>query len=170
MSKNIVVVAHGKSEVAMWQTFRMRLRTNICIYSNKNGEEAITISGLPELFTGGEMSSEKEIYKRFGEDLDYRPRAREPLPGLKIFTVMDIDGNNRDRRPYMSGELLKNVPLGKYIVPIYNDNNLDDVMGEMGYSIDTGRPKASAYGDFARGVDMMEFYRSLLDNGNANMD
>ena len=47
MSKNIVVVAHGKSEVAMWQTFRMRLRTNICIYSNKNGEDGYDGVELP---------------------------------------------------------------------------------------------------------------------------
>ena len=170
MSQNIIVVAHGKSELVMWQNLRMRLRLNICVYSRNNGEDTISISHLPELFTNGDLSSVRDIVSLFRRDLDYHPGKRDPLPGLRIFPVMDIDGNGRDRRPYITGELLRDVPLADHIVPIYNDDNLDEVMGQMGYTIDTGRPKAASYGEITRRMDIPEFYGRLLSNGNTNMD
>ncbi len=170
MSQNIVVVAHGKSEVVMWQNMKMRLKLNLHIYSEKGGEETISISHLPGLFTDGALSSEKSIIREFGNELNIANRRNERLPGLKIFTVMDIDGNNRDRKAYMSGDLLRNMPLSDKIVPIYNDDNLDQVMEQMGYRIDTGRPKASSYAEITRKIEPLEFYDRLIANPNTNMD
>ena len=68
---------------------------------------------------------------------------------------------------YKSGEMFKKYWFYDYIVPIYNDDNLDNVTKKLGYDIDI-KNKARSYtkifpgenGDIASFEEMMEKYKT----------
>ena len=46
--------------------------------------------------------------------------------------IMDLDDTSEDtKQQYISGELFKNNWLSPYIVPIWNKNNLDEVLLDL---------------------------------------
>ena len=46
--------------------------------------------------------------------------------------IMDLDDASEDRKQkYISGEMFKNHWLNPYIVPIWNKNNLDEVLLDL---------------------------------------
>lgn len=50
---NTLVVVHGKCEMALCQRMMRPLRMSMEIVSRERGEEAITISQLPEILSTG---------------------------------------------------------------------------------------------------------------------
>ena len=46
--------------------------------------------------------------------------------------IMDLDDTNEERKQkYISGEMLKNHWLSPYIVPVWNKENLDEVLLDL---------------------------------------
>lgn len=80
---------------------------------------------------------------------------------FRIYPIMDVDGDSRSFGPYRTGNMFSGNPLVGYIVPIYNNPNLDSVMEEIGYGNVSGK-KAMAYSEMLdRMKDPMDFYRRL---------
>lgn len=90
--------------------------------------------------------------------------------GFRIFPIMDVDGDSRSFGPYRTGNMFSGNPLAKYIVPIYNDPNLDSVMEEIGYGMIPGK-KIPAYMEVLEGMrDPLDFYHRLEACDSTNMD
>ncbi|MDO5861197.1 MAG: hypothetical protein Q4Q58_00045 [Thermoplasmata archaeon] len=89
---------------------------------------------------------------------------------FRVFPIMDVDGDSRSFGPYRTGNMFSGNPLAKYIVPIYNDPNLDSVMEEIGYGTVSGK-KVMSYSEILdRMNDPLDFYRSLEACDSTNMD
>ena len=168
-SADTVVVAHGKSEVILCENLRKLMRFNLQIYSAGGGEETIALPQIEELFETGFFSDPKNIVKKYGDAIEHNSsKSKDMFPKLKIFTLMDIDGNFRRGR-YMSGQMFNGLPLGDKVIPIYNDDNLDEVMDSIGMKVDRNN-KARSYAEMTRKLDVLDFYNRLLRCENTNMD
>ncbi len=167
-----VVVAHGMSEVDLFMGVMSAIGQPPVIYSRDGGRRNIAMSHLPDVFTHQPFDSEPSLH-RWAPGLGYAPRGRPRFPGLKVFPIMDYDGDDRNLVSYVTGNLLRSVPLAGYVVPILNYPNLEGVMAEMGYDV-SGIDKGDYYKDFVRDLrrrdGLSDFYHRVRDCGDTNMD
>ncbi|MDO5861823.1 MAG: hypothetical protein Q4Q58_03405 [Thermoplasmata archaeon] len=166
-----LVVAHGKSEMMICSKIAAIAGIGIEIDSNDMGRETIAISGLQSRFESKTYSSELALSREF-DRLEYfgRKKMDQRMPNLRIFTVMDIDGDRESMLRYTTGEMFKEFPLGRYVTPIYNDRNLDEVMEAIGYGSVVSK-KVKTYRQICDGItDLVDLYRRLKENENTNME
>lgn len=159
---NIIIVVHGKSEYILFREIlkKRRMVNDVPIYMRSRGEETIAISHLHDLFTTGELSSDTKIIRLYGEQLDHGSKGPKRLENVRIFTVMDIDHDEKNRKRYKTGNVLNDLPISARVVPIYNEENLDEVMTALGYDVDINSKKSS-YTDIARDIDPFDFLDRL---------
>lgn len=88
------------------------------------------------------------------------------MPNLKIFTIMDVDGDGRSKNSYITGEMFRNCPLGKHVIPIINDTNLEVVMEAIRYPKVTD--KISSYTNMV--IEPNDFLSRLKKCDRTNME
>ena len=127
-----VVVCHGKSEVCLVRYIYTNLHLPIKPYAKNNGKNSIQITSLktllstPPFNTINQFLSEYEI-KTAGKG------KNQVLCDFRLFLIMDTDDcTEQQRDDYINKELFKGHWLYDYIVPIYNINNLEEVMVQSG--------------------------------------
>ena len=70
------------------------------------------------------------------EPIFYTTHPNEEPINFKLFIIMDTDDCDEiTRSKYISKELFDGHPLKDYIVPLYNDTNLEDVMIKSGIMV-----------------------------------
>lgn len=114
-----IIIADGKSELLLAEHIKSNLHLPIEIYAESNGKTSIQI--------------EKGILKNFS-----------------LMPIMDLDDTSEDRKQkYISGEMFKNHWLSPYIVPIWNKNNLDDVLLDLNIinKLPNNKEKGKGYRD-----------------------
>ncbi len=128
-TKSLVVV-HGKSEYDLVRYIYTNLHLNIKIIAKDKGKESIQINGLKTLLTKGSFSSLSKFAKEYGIEYD---KKNKMLKDFRLFIIMDTDDCSPEtKEKYISGELFEFSVLKDYIVPIYNIDNLEDVMIKAG--------------------------------------
>ena len=103
-----VIICHGKSEIIFIESIKSNLKLPISTFSHDRGKSSIQITSL----------------------MSY---LNKPL-----FKIMDLDDQKlypNNIKKYKNKEMFKGHPLYDYIVPIYNDPNLDDVLTKLGYNV-----------------------------------
>lgn len=170
MNRDVVIVPEGKSEIVFLRGVFQRLGAEPVFHSPSGGETGTAMTDLHRVLTEDPFTSEPALLREYRRRLD---SSRGRIPGLRIFTVVDYDGHNADVRPYITGNLLKDVPLAEYVVPILNHPNLDAVMQSMGYGEVVGR-KTDYYQGVVRGLmrssDVLDLYRRLRSCDHTNLD
>lgn len=166
------IIAHGMSELDLFSGIIAWTDCDPHVFSRNGGRNAIVMSHLPAILSERPFDSEKSLHNAC-PDFEYRPRGRPVMPDLGIFPVMDYDGDDANVRSYVTGNLLRDVPLAPYVTPVLNYPNLEAVMDEIGY--DTGGiDKAEFYKGLVRGLrrrdDILRFYNLLRGCGHTNMD
>ena len=142
-TKSLVVV-HGKSEYDLVRYIYTNLHLNIKIIAKDKGRESIQINGLKTLFAKGSFLSLSKFSKEYGIEYDKKNKV---LKDFKLFVIMDTDDCSQEtKNKYISGELFEFSVLKYYIIPIYNIENLEDVMIKAG--IMTKRIPISQKGSF----------------------
>ena len=142
-TKSLVVV-HGKSEYDLVKYIYTNLHLNIKIIAKDKGRESIQINGLKTLFTKESFLSLSKFSKEYGIEYDKKNKV---LKDFKLFVIMDTDDCSPEtKNKYISGELFEFSVLKDYIIPIYNIENLEDVMIKAG--IMTKRIPISQKGSF----------------------
>ncbi|MBQ6024175.1 MAG: hypothetical protein IJL20_01045 [Lachnospiraceae bacterium] len=142
-TKSLVVV-HGKSEYDLVRYIYTNLHLNIKIIAKDKGRESIQINGLKTLFAKGSFLSLSKFSKEYGIEYDKKNKV---LKDFKLFVIMDTDDCSQEtKNKYISGELFEFSVLKDYIIPIYNIENLEDVMIKAG--IMTKRIPISQKGSF----------------------
>lgn len=144
---NLVTIVHGKSEDILVRGLGMAMRLRVLTFSRNGGNGNIAMSALPLILVRPPFDSEKSLHSECTR-LDYRPRKAPRIPGLELYPVMDHDGDDRNLRGYISGDLFRGCPLRDRVVPIINIPNLNAVMESIGH----GRP-----------TDKTDFYHELVD-------
>ena len=165
---NIVAIVHGKSEDILVKGLGVRMGLRVMTFSRNGGNENIAMSALPRILSRDPFDSEISLHRRFPM-LEYHPRKIPRIPDLGLYPVMDHDGDDRNLRGYISGDLLCGCPLHDRIVPIINRPDLDSVMERIGY----GRPRDKVefyHGLVGHGCDVIGMYERFRECGDTNLD
>ena len=129
-----IIIVHGKSEKTLCEYIKSNLRLNIHIASEKKGQCSIQITSLKSFLNRIEYKSLKDFLREFKDEL---PENIKKLPeNFKIFTIMDTDDcTDEQKKNYIDKTMFKKHWAYEYIHPIYNIENLEDVMRKSGVNI-----------------------------------
>ena len=122
-----IVIAHGKSELLLAEHIKSNLHLPIEIYSLKNGKTSIQIDSLMTILGNNDFKSKSKLkHKYFIEE------KNQKLVNFFIMPIMDLDDTTEEKiEKYKSGEMFRNHWLSSYIIPIWNDINLDYVLYDL---------------------------------------
>jgi hypothetical protein len=127
------VIVHGKSEYILVRYIYTNLHLPVKVIAKDKGKSSIQINGLKKMLIKKPFKSLKEMANEYGIEYDKKSKL---LKNFKLFIIMDTDDCDNDTKSkYISGELFKGHLLEDYIVPIYNDSNLEDVMLKAGIMV-----------------------------------
>lgn len=125
-----VVIVHGKSEYQMAKYIYTNFRLPFRIIAEHNGRKSIQINGLKGILGKGFFSSASKFATEYEIEYD---RKKKELLNFKLFIIMDTDDCSEEaKQAYISGKMFEGHWAKEYIVPIYNINNLEDVMLKSG--------------------------------------
>lgn len=163
---DIVVIAHGRSEMIMAKAVMKALRLQITVFNPYDGKQDVSIGNILDIMDKNGFREEHTIHKKF-PDLNYESKGNPHMPDLKIFPVMDIDSYGKMKKSYETGNMFKDYPFSNRIFPIFNDPNLDEVLKELGYKVDTnGSNKVTSYHEIFDNMDdngFFELYGSMKE-------
>lgn len=124
------VIVHGKSEYQIARYIYTNLRLPIRIIAEHNGRKSIQINGLKGILSKGSFSSASKFASEYEIEYD---RKKKELLNFRLFVIMDTDDCSEEaKQAYISGKMFEGHWAKDYIVPIYNINNLEDVMLKSG--------------------------------------
>ncbi len=127
------VIVHGKSELVLVKYIYTNLHLPVKIISKDKGRGSIQIDGLLDFLNKKQFRTLKSFADEFVVEYD---RKTKSLKNFKLFIIMDTDDcDEENKKKYISGEMFQKHPLKDYIVPIFNNSNLEDVMMKSGIMI-----------------------------------
>ena len=129
-----IMIVHGKSEKIICDFIKSNLRIRIHVESDKNGAKSIEIGKSLGNYLSNTKFRTFDKFKNAFEDAIVDENSKKILPNdFKLFIVMDTDTCSNDQKQnYISGSMFKKYWFYKYIVPIYNSPNLEDVCVKAG--------------------------------------
>ena len=141
-----IVICHGKSEKSICDYIKSNLRIKIEIDSDKKGKKSIQITSVMKFLNGEKYKNVNSFKKNFD---DIEPvKVIKKLPNyFKIFIIMDTDDCDiKQKESFKDKSMFKEHWLYDYIVPIYNDSNLEEVLVDAGIKFQkTGNERKTEY-------------------------
>lgn len=126
-----IVLVHGKSELEIVRYIKSKLRIPIEIYARDGGSKNIEISSVNDVLSSLHFKTPENFVKKFCK---IKTDSKGKPQDFKIFIILDVDNTNEKTvRCYMDKSLFPKSWLKKYIHPIKNDNNLEEVLNKLGY-------------------------------------
>lgn len=123
-----IIIAHGKSELLLSEHIKSNLHLPIGIYALKNGKMSIQIDSLMNILSNNVFKSPTVFKKNYIVE-----EGKKEFKNFFVMPIMDLDDTTEEKvKKYKSGEMFKKHWLSPYIVPIWNDKNLDHVLFELG--------------------------------------
>lgn len=127
------VIVHGKSEYTLVKYIYTNLHLPVRIIAKDKGRGSIQIGGLQDYLSKKPFRTLREFAEEYSVEYD---RKTKSLKNFKLFVIMDTDDcDEMTKGKYISGALFQNHPLKDYIVPVYNNSNLEDVMLKAGIMV-----------------------------------
>ena len=122
-----IVIAHGKSELLLAEHIKSNLHLPIEIYSLKNGKTSIQIDSLMTILGNNDFKSKSKLKRKY-----FIEEKNKKLVNFFVMPIMDLDDTTEEKiEKYKSGKMFRNHWLSSYIVPIWNDINLDHVLHDL---------------------------------------
>ena len=143
-----IVICHGKSEKLICDFIKSNLRLHIEIDSDKKGKKSIQITSIVK-FLSGEKYKNIVSFKNKFDDIE-QIKDKKKLPSyFKIFIIMDTDDcNENQKKSFKDKSMFKEHWLHDYIVPIYNNRNLEEVFVDIGIKFEkSGDERKKEYPD-----------------------
>ena len=123
-----IVIVHGKSELLLAEHIKSNLHLNIGIYSLKNGKTSIQIDSLMTILGNNDFKSKRKLKQKYIIE-----ENNKEFVNFFVMPIMDLDDTTEKKiKKYKSGEMFKNHWLSPYIIPIWNNINLDHVLYDLG--------------------------------------
>lgn len=160
-----IAIVHGKTEKMLLQWMCQELMVPMII-DTPNGDCTVSMLGIDEVLSRPAYSSYQHLHREF-ELLEYDKKSRT-MPRLRIFPVLDVDGDVRSFKSYKTGDMFRDVPLGKQVVPIYNDPCLETVLERAGYG--HVRHNTQDFGTFLDRLEVRSFHDRISGCDGTNMD
>lgn len=119
-----IIIAHGKSELLLAEYIKSNLHLPIEIYSLKNGKTSIQIDSLMTILGNNDFKNKSKLKQKYIIE-----EKNKKFINFFIMPIMDLDDTTEEKiKKYKNGEMFKNHWLSPYIIPIWNDINLDHVL------------------------------------------
>lgn len=178
---NAIVICHGKSEVQIVQHIRQSLKINIKGYAELNGKcgyKSIQINGIKKILANTIFKDLKSLEKKYDLDISGKGKDKK-INNFKIFIIMDTDDcSDEQKKNFINCSMFHNHWAYEYIVPIYNNNNLEDVIREthIEYKKEKSERLKELYIDIfpisgcEQTDELNEFLRKLEKVNKTNMD
>lgn len=122
-----IVIAHGKSELLLAEHIKSNLHLPIEIYAEKNGKLSIQIDDLITILGNNIFKNKTSFKKQFVVE-----EENKKIKNFFIMPIMDLDDTTQEKiEKYKSCEMFQKYWLYSYIIPIWNDKNLDQVLYDL---------------------------------------
>ena len=122
-----IIIVHGKSELLLAEHIKSNLHLPIEIYSLKNGKMSIQIDSLMTILGNNYFKSKSKLKQKYIVE-----EKNNKFINFFIMPIMDLDDTTEEKiKKYKNGEMFKNHWLSSYIIPIWNDINLDHVLYDL---------------------------------------
>lgn len=122
-----IIIAHGKSELLLAEHIKSNLHLPIEIYSLKNGKTSIQIDSLMTILGNNDFKNKSKLKQKYIIE-----ENNKKFINFFIMPIMDLDDTTEEKiKKYKNGEMFKNHWLSPYIIPIWNDINLDHVLYDL---------------------------------------
>ena len=122
-----IIMVHGRSEYLLVEHIKSNLHLPIEIYAAKNGKMSIQIDGLKTILGNSIFKNKKALKAEY-----ILEEKNGVFPNFFVMPVMDLDDTSDEKKKlYRTGELFQNHWLSPYIMPIWNEPNLDTVLYEQ---------------------------------------
>lgn len=122
-----LIIAHGKSELLLAEYIKSNLHLPIEIYSLKNGKTSIQIDSLMTILGNNDFKNKSKLKQKYIIE-----EKNKKFINFFIMPIMDLDDTTEEKiKKYKNGEMFKNHWLSSYIIPIWNDINLDYVLYDL---------------------------------------
>ncbi len=122
-----IIIAHGKSELLLAEHIKSNLHLPIEIYSLKNGKTSIQIDSLMTILGNNDFKNKSKLKQKYIIE-----EKNKKFINFFIMPIMDLDDTTEEKiKKYKNGEMFKNHWLSPYIIPIWNDINLDHVLYDL---------------------------------------
>ena len=170
-----IVIVHGKSEYDIVKYIKSKLRIPMEPYSRDNGRSSIEISSLKDILNNQDFSTIRGFTNRFPKvECDDKGKPKN----VKIFMIMDVDRTSEaDFIAYKDKSFFPKTWLKHMLVPIWNNNNLEEVLEQIGYDYARTKKQKKGYKrafPVERGsqdIESIEKLRNKLKtSGKTNMD
>lgn len=134
---SVMSIVHGKSELLMCSSIKSNLKIKHEIHSKDRGRHSIQVNSVMNELNSTKFSMS---LKKFSEKFDIAyDQKNKRLVNFKLFIIMDLDDCTPEK-----AEQFKEHSLYDYIVPIYNDPNLEKTIRDLGINIDS-KEKVKGY-------------------------
>lgn len=170
-----VIIAHGKCELLLAEYIKSNLHLPIEIYAENNGKTSIQIDSLKKVLGNNIFKNKSSLKKKYAIE-----EEKGNLLDFFVMPIMDLDDTNSENiTNYKNGDMFKNHWLHQYIVPIWNDRNLDSVLLELGIidELPNNRNKGKIYRNiFPKNKGELDkdqiynFYNTLKKSSKTNLD
>lgn len=122
-----IIIVHGKSELLLAEHIKSNLHLPIEIYSLKNGKTSIQIASLMTILGNNDFKNKSKLKQKYIIE-----EKNKKFINFFIMPIMDLDDTTEEKiKKYKNGEMFKNHWLSPYIIPIWNDINLDHVLYDL---------------------------------------
>lgn len=118
-------IVHGKSEYLICKSIKSNLKIKHEIIANDKGTHPIQITSLMRCLNGQNLKSFRNFIRSYS-DVEYE---KGKLINFSLFIIMDVDDCSpieKDR--FLSKEMFREHWLNDYIIPIFNEPNLESTM------------------------------------------
>lgn len=131
---NVMSIVHGKSELLMCSSVKSNLKIKHEIHAKDRGRHSIQVNSvLQELNSKKFNMSLKDFSEKY--DISYDSKNKR-LVNFKLFIIMDLDDCTQEKAEQFKNKSMFNEHiLYEYIVPIYNDPNLEKTIHDLGINI-----------------------------------
>ena len=133
VSMKIITIVHGKSEYCICKSIQSNLRLKQEIIARDKGKSSIQINGIMDFLNTDKRFKSIDTFKRYFPDIEYKNKE---LINFYLFIIIYVDYLDTNiKEKFKNKSLFKNHWLYQYIIPIYNDPNLEKTMKDAGILI-----------------------------------
>lgn len=121
-----IIIVHGKSERLLAEHIRSNLHLPIEIYENH--KSSIQINDLSNVLNNNIFKNKTSFNRNYIVEVE-----NKTFKNFFIMPIMDLDDTTKDKiEQYKTGKMFKSHWLSQYIIPIWNNKNLDHVLYDLG--------------------------------------
>jgi hypothetical protein len=130
----VMAIVHGQSEYIICSSIKSNLRLKHGIVARDNGKTSIQVASLMDKLKNDRRFATFKGFIREYSDVSHQ---KGKLLNFSLFIIMDVDDCTPEQKNrFITKEMFRGHWLYEYIVPIYNDPNLETTMKAAGIEVE----------------------------------